>query len=89
MTMTTWAIKIADAMADRGDDPSHVVAVAASETFDFDREFNDGYGAVEGDPFTIWTEKWVYFPATHDGVEWIASVPRNPCAVITDHVGGQ
>ena len=51
----------------------------------FDREF-DG---VEGCSFTAWGGKYVYFPATYDGAEWIECVPRNPCLIATAHIGGQ
>ena len=39
-------------------------------------------------PFTLWTIKRVYFPATYDANEWVASVPRDPCDEVTKHVGG-
>ena len=39
-------------------------------------------------PFTAWTEKRVYFPVEHDGMESVASVPRHPCEERTNHVGG-
>lgn len=45
---------------------------------DMDKEFDNGYGMAEGEAFTLWTHNFVYFPATYDGSEWIASVPRNP-----------
>lgn len=54
-----------------------------------DREFYDGYGSSRGEPSTLWTQDWVYFPVVHDGMEWVASVPRNPCKEVTAHVGGQ
>lgn len=37
--------------------------------------------------FTAWTKNRVYFPVTHDGREWVDSVPRNPCNEATKHVG--
>lgn len=54
------------------------------------KEFDDDYGSEEGAPFTIWTRKHVYFPATYDGAEWCASVARNPGEQpqATRHVGG-
>lgn len=53
-----------------------------------DEQFSCGYGCSEGCEFTAWGEKYVYFPATYDGAEWIAKVPRNPCDEPTKHVGG-
>ena len=41
-----------------------------------------------GPAFTAWGEKRVYFPATYDGRQWVDSVPRNPCAQATPHIGG-
>ena len=51
-----------------------------------DKEFDAGYGG--GEPFTAWSEKFVYFPACYDGAEWIAYVSRNPDGTPTVHVGG-
>ena len=45
-----------------------------------------GYGPVYGEPFTAWSEKWVYFPTEHDGAELVKRVPRNPCDIVTNHV---
>ena len=52
-------------------------------------DFNDGFGRSEGEPFTAWGEKYVYFPVVYDGAEWIGKAPRNPCDEATDHVGGE
>jgi len=49
---------------------------------------SEGYGSTPGPAFTAWGEKRVYFPAQDDGSEWVTSVPRNPCAHATHHVGG-
>jgi hypothetical protein len=54
---------------------------------DMDKEFDEGYGVVEGEAFTLWTKDFVYFPATYDGSEWVASIPRNPKKIKTIHVG--
>ena len=50
--------------------------------------FDDGFGGVEGVPFTAWSKDWVYFPVCYDGAQWVLRVPRNPCTHITEHVGG-
>lgn len=55
---------------------------------DLDAEFDAGYGGINGCPFTVWTKRWVYFPVVYDGAESVGSVPRNPCDVATEHVGG-
>lgn len=61
-----------------------------SKTFDdfLDREFDAGYGGTEGLGFTIWMQRYVYFPVGYDGAESAESVPRNPCEEVTAHVGG-
>lgn len=55
----------------------------------FDREFDGDYGDSEGCSFTAWGEKYVYFPAVFEGLEWIEYVPRNPCLIATQHIGGE
>ena len=52
------------------------------------RNFNNGYGGSEGEPFTAWSEKYVYFPVVYDGAEWVGRAPRNPSDEATKHVGG-
>lgn len=54
----------------------------------YERRFDAGHRLVNGWLFTIWTADRVYFPACYDGAEWIASVPRHPCAEAVEHVGG-
>lgn len=53
------------------------------------KQFDDDYGSSKGDSFTLWTKKYVYFPAVYDGAEWCASVRRNPCDISKSHVGGE
>ena len=52
--------------------------------------FNSGYGGTEGAHFTVWTERYVYFPVQYDGSEWVGHVPRHPDIGFnpTRHVGG-
>ena len=83
---TTWNKEIIKAMADHRETMDDVVA---KTDFDGDREFYDGYGFVEGEPFTLWTKNRVYFPIVYDGSEWVGSVPRNPCDEATEHLGGE
>ena len=83
--MATWRIQITEAMEpeESWDD---VVDMTLTEE-QLDREFDDGYGGTEGDPFLLWTKNNVYFPACYDGAEWAAAVPRNPRKEGIDHVG--
>jgi hypothetical protein len=43
-----------------------------------EREFNPGYGSVEGEPIYAYTKDWIYFKVCYDGAEWISWIPRNP-----------
>lgn len=52
------------------------------------RSFDGGYGGVKGEPFVVWTERYVYFPAAYAGAEWAEAVPLNPDTPFwPEHVG--
>ena len=57
-----------------------------------DEELNEKFDSLDtsGKPFTIWTQKYVYFPVGYDGDEWVGYVQRNPGEnpEPTIHVGG-
>ena len=65
-----------------------IIACTISDE-ELDREFDTGYGGSEGDPFTAWSENWVFFPICYDGAEWVGRAPRNPCDISMIHQGGQ
>lgn len=50
-------------------------------------EFDAWYGPIEGKPFTAWGEKWMYFPLSYDGEEYVGHAPRNPCDIAMEHQG--
>ena len=55
------------------------------------RGFENDCGRSNGEPFVVWTEKWVYFSAeySHCGCQWVEALPRDPTAEIEPiHVGG-
>ena len=85
--MTTWRDEIEAEMAKRGETWATVCGCTLDDA-GLDAEFDHGLGGVEGVPFTVWTERRVYFPACYDGGEWVASVPRHPCGEATEHIGG-
>jgi len=85
--MDNWKNMIKREMADHGEDFDDTVSCTITEN-ELLQKFDDGFGSVEGVPFTLWTAKRVYFPASYDGAEWVASVSRNPDATPTFHVGG-
>lgn len=64
-----------------------IIAVAPNDSV-LDIEFDGGFGVPYGVPFTVWTQARVLFPVCHGGAESVASVPRNPSAEETPHVGG-
>ena len=84
--MTTWREEIEIEMRKRGETWADVVGCTLDDA-GLDAEFHDGYGAQNGAAFTLWTSGRVYFPASYDGAEWVASVPRSPCDEATEHVG--
>lgn len=51
------------------------------------KEFENGYGGIQGRAFTAWDSERVYFPWVCFGVEGVASVLRNPCDEATVHIG--
>ncbi len=51
-------------------------------------EFDSGWGGTEGEPFTVWSKRRVYFPVQYDGSEWVDSVSRDPDGKPTSHLGG-
>ncbi len=81
---TTWRKLIKLEMGEHGETFDDVVSAVG----DLDVEFDPGHGGTEGPPFTVWTRNRVYFPACYDGLEWVASVSRNPDGKPTEHVGG-
>ena len=76
-----------EAFANNKEDYSKIVTTLTEDGLN--REFDDGYGGSEGEPFTAWGEKYVYFPVVYDGAEWVGSAPRNTCDEKCSHVGGQ
>ncbi len=99
MSARTWRGLVAEEMATHGETWADMTGsvIAKPERYyeddghtpSFDREFDAGYGGSEGDRFTVWTEKRVYFPIVYDGAEWCGSAPRNPCDEACAHQGGQ
>jgi hypothetical protein len=87
---TTWRKEIEAAMKTRKDSwASDTICTLDDEGLD--KEFDDGFGGVQGKEFTLWTQNYVYFPVCYAGAEWCDSVPRNPGfphGKPTKHVGG-
>lgn len=88
MSTATWRKLITEQMALCGEGWSDVVSSTLSGD-ELNKEFDSGYGGSDGQPFTLWTEKRVYFPVVYDGAEWVGSVSRNPDGKPTGHMGGE
>jgi len=82
----TWGEAFKYAFKTTGDTWDDVTTTLTPE--EMYEEFDAGYGSVEGKPFTGWSKDWVYFPGMYDGAEWVDFVPRNPCDIKTNHIGG-
>jgi hypothetical protein len=85
--MSNWKEMIEFTMKKYDESWDDVVSCTLS-TGELLRTFDSGYGGSEGTPFTLWTEKRVYFPCTYDGSEWVESVSRNPNGKPSGHFGG-
>lgn len=42
-----------------------------------EREFDDGYGGRDGEPFIGFSDFYVYVCGTYDGSEWVQAIPRS------------
>lgn len=84
MGVTTWRRLIETKMVEVGDSWDAV----RHHTGGLDVEFDNGFGVAEGQPFTLWTDRWVYFPVVYDGAEWVGCVERHPSDTPTEHFGG-
>ncbi len=87
MTKPTRRKQILESMEQKGDTWADVIRCTLTPA-QLDVEFDSGWGGENGEPFTLWTKKRVYFPACYDGSEWVASAPRKPCDEIMQGVGG-
>jgi len=83
--MATWRELIAQEMRAHNETWADAVACTLYDEI-LDVEFDDCSGGTEGKPFTLWTERRVYFPTEYDGAESVASAPRNPCDEVMEHV---
>jgi len=49
--------------------------------------FDSGSSYIEGEPFTAWSDKYVYFPIVSNGIEAVGRTLRSPCNIATEHLG--
>ncbi|WP_051305068.1 hypothetical protein [Chitinilyticum litopenaei] len=83
--LSSWRELLTAELTKQGESMTDILQCTLSDE-ELDALFYAGYGPVEGKPFTAWTERRVYFPAWHDGSEWVDSVPRHPCDEAKRHV---
>ncbi len=86
--MTTWRKLIEQELSKNKESWKDVLTTSPKDHKWLDYYFDDDFGSIEGEPFTIWTKNKVYFPVCYDGSEWVGSVSRNPDDKPTDHIGG-
>jgi hypothetical protein len=86
--MTTWKKLITEALALNKESWADIVSIAPKDGKWLNYLFDDSYGKIQGESFTVWTKTRVYFPACFDGCEWVESLSRNPDDNATLHVGG-
>ena len=82
--MSSWK-EMLNKMLDNGETIIHCTLDDAAMA----KNFSDGYGVHEGEPFCAWSEHRVFFPIVYDGSEWIGSAPRNPRSEGLEHQGGE
>ena len=93
--LTSWAKMLRDKLEDKNDSLvqlcikfNGVDTFVPLDHYGFCAKFDGSFGCPEGCHFTAWGERYVYFPVTYDGSEWIEAVPRNPELIATNHLGG-
>ena len=87
-SLVSWKTLLEQAMKSKGESFNDLVKITLTED-ELNVLFDDDYGFPSGKPFFAWTKNRVYFPATYDGAEWVASVPRNPTVLEEPyHIGG-
>ncbi len=61
LEQTCWRYELECAFAKTGDSKSDVGSMAPSDDA-FSRRFHAGWGSTNGEPFTLWTRRFVCFP---------------------------
>ena len=84
---TTWRKEIELAMH-KVEDSFENMEHSTLTCEELDKPFDDCFGGTHGEPFTLWTKDFVYFPLCYEGAEWAGSAPRWPCDIAMRHQGG-
>ena len=83
--VTTWRKELTKLFETTGDTFENLTITLTD--YELDKEFDPDFGGLNGEPFTAWTDKYVYFQACYDGAEWVDYVSRNPDGEPTGHIG--
>lgn len=86
--IATWKELLDEALAQNGETWADVEFNTMTEE-DMNKLFDSGHRqGAQGCPFTIWTNKSVYFPVEYDGSESVGRVSRHPDGKPTEHISG-
>jgi hypothetical protein len=83
--LATWRELLTEEMDRHGETFACIQSITLTDS-QLDRWFDDGFGGAEGEPFTAWTARRVYFPTEYDGAEDVGSVSRHPDGKPTQHI---
>lgn len=84
--MVSWFVMLKEAMERDGENFERRICTLDEEALK--KEWNMAWCEPQGQAFTAWGERWVYFPLCYDGSEWVGHAPRNPCEIAMQHQGG-
>ena len=85
--MSNWKKLLIETMQERGESLDDIESNTMTDE-EMNKNFDSGFGGINGIAFTVWTARAVYFPICYDGAEWVGSVSRNPDGKPTYHQGG-
>ena len=84
--MTTWRKELEQAFI-KTKDSWETLQITLSEE-ELNKEFEDGAGEQEGNSFYAWSDNWVYFVNSFDGMERVDYIPRNPTSQVKPYHHG-
>lgn len=82
--MTTWRKELRDHFKETGDSFDNIIITLTDK--ELDKEFDADFGSKNGQPFTAWSDNWVYFSYEYDGADYIERVERHPPGYILDQL---
>jgi len=82
---TCWKEQLQERCKKNNDDYEKLICTLSEK--ELEEEFDDICASTEGQSFTAWSDNYVYFPVSCEGMEWASSAPRNPCDIKTNPIG--